>query len=200
VPDQYRIASFKLGTKVDTRDEFPFPTDGVAFEFFYESAIIRVRNGIGFSKFYFDYSDHRSIARGHVVSSRLTLGSADETLPFTEQFQMGGLRSFYGLREDNSRGRQLFVASLEYRYRSPFSIFFDTYVSVRYDLGSIWAVPEQIRVRDLRHGVGISIALDTPLGPAEFAVGRSFFFRKELLDRPLSLGPYVAYFTIGYSL
>lgn len=200
VPSRYRIASFRVGTRVDTQDEFPFPTDGIALEFFYESAIIRVKDGIGFSKFYFDYLNHRSIARGHVISSRLTIGSADETLPFTEQFQMGGQKSFYGLREDNSRGRQLFVASLEYRYRSPFNIFFDTYVAFRYDLGSIWEVPEQIRVRDLRHGIGISIALDTPLGPAEFAVGRSFYFRKELLDRPLSVGPLIAYFTIGYSL
>ena len=104
------------------------------------------------------------------------------------------------MREDNTRGRQLVVASLEYRYHSPISIFFDTYIKARYDLGSIWATAEQIRLKDLRHGVGLTLAFDTPIGPAEFSAGRSFFFRKELLDNPVSLGPLLLYFRIGYNL
>ncbi len=200
VPEGYNIASVRIGTRVDTQDEFPFPTDGIALEFFYESAIVRIKDGVGFSKFYFSYLEHRSIARKHVLSPRIVIGSADETLPFTEQFHFGGQHSFFGLREDNARGRQLFIAGLEYRYRSPVKAFFETYFTLRYDLGSIWEVPEQIRLRDLRHGIGVGLAFDTPLGPAEFAVGRSFFFRKELLDRPLSLGPFIGYFTIGFPL
>jgi len=49
------------------------------------------------------------------------------------------------------------------------------------------------------HGVGVGMAFDTPIGPAEFSLGRAFFFRKEILDNPLSLGPFIAYFSIGYS-
>jgi NTE family protein len=199
-PEQYRIASFKVGTQIDTRDEFPFPTDGISLNLFYESAVVRIKDGIGFSKLFLSYEDYRQIARRHVVGTRFILGSADATLPFTEQFTLGGQHSFYGLREDDSRGRQLFVASVEYRYQIPFKAFLDTYFKARYDFGSIWEIPEQIRLRDLRHGIGLGLALDTPLGLAELSAGRSFYFRKDILDRPLSLGPLVLYFTIGYSL
>lgn len=199
-PDEYNIASIKVGTRLDSQDDFPFPTDGISMNFFYESAFVRVKDGISFSKFFFDYGSHRSIAKGHVLHPRIVFGSADRTLPFTEQFSIGGQGNFLGLREDNARGRQLFVASLEYRYHSPVKLFFDTYFKLRYDFGTIWEGPDQIRLKDLRHGVGFGMAFDTPLGPAEFTVGQSFYFRKELLDNPLSRGPVIVYFSIGYSL
>ncbi|MBF8249027.1 MAG: putative esterase [Bacteroidetes bacterium] len=97
------------------------------------------------------------------------------------------------------RGRQLIVGSLEYIYESPFKLFFDTYLKARYDLGAIWSSPEQIRIVDFMHGIGVGVAFDTPIGPAEFSLGRAFFFRKDILDNPLSLGPFIAYFSIGYS-
>ena len=71
--------------------------------------------------------------------------------------------------------------------------------SVRYDLGSIWTVPSEVRLVDLRHGIGGALALDTPVGPVEFALGQSFFFRKDLLNNPISFGPLLGYFRIGYA-
>ena len=85
-----------------------------------------------------------------------------------------------------------------YRYKLPFIIFFDTYLKLRYDLGSTWDVQEQIRFKDLRHGIGGSIAFDTPIGPAEFAAGRSFLLRKDLPNNPVSWGDVLFYFSIGY--
>ncbi|HEX9739290.1 MAG TPA: hypothetical protein VGA29_00835, partial [Ignavibacteriaceae bacterium] len=68
----------------------------------------------------------------------------------------------------------------------------------RYDLGSIWEEQEQIRFKDLRHGIGASISFDTPIGPADFSVGRSFLFIKDLPDNPVSWGNVLFYFSIGY--
>jgi outer membrane protein assembly factor BamA len=130
---------------------------------------------------------------------RIRFGFADETLPITEQFSLGGQESFFGLREDNTRGRQLLVASLEYRYHSPVKIFFETHLFARYDFGSIWPAPAAVRLVDLQHGVGAGLAFETPIGPVEFSLGQSFFFRKEILDTPISRGPLLGYFSIGYA-
>jgi NTE family protein len=68
---------------------------------------------------------------------------------------------------------------------------------MRYDLGSIWVVQEQIKFKELRHGVGLSLSFDTPVGPADFSVGRSFLF-KNLPGSPISLGDVYFYFSVGY--
>ncbi|MCX8011371.1 MAG: BamA/TamA family outer membrane protein, partial [Ignavibacteria bacterium] len=113
---------------------------------------------------------------------------------------LGGQNSFFGLRENDFLGRQLFLASLEYRVLFPFKIFFDTYFKIRYDLGSAWLTPTSIRYKDFRHGIGVSLSFDTPIGPANFSIGRGFFVRNDLLKKPLSFGPYEFYFEIGYPM
>lgn len=196
--ETYKIGSLRFGTKVDNLDRFPFPRNGVSMNFTYESTVLAVRGGVGFTKMSFAYDWYRTLGR-FTFHPRIRFGFADETLPITEQYSLGGQESFYGLREDNLRGRQLLVASLEYRYHSPLKLFFDTHLMVRYDLGSIWRVPAAMRLVNMRHGIGLGVALDTPIGPAEFALGQSFYFRKEILDNPLSLGPLLGYFSIGYA-
>lgn len=195
----YKISSIRFGTRLDTQNRFPYPSDGILVNFSYETALINVGNAIGFTKMSFEYSKYQQLFPRHVIRPRFVLGVADETLPVSEHFSIGGQHSFFGIREDNARGRQLIVGSLEYIYESPFKLFFNTYLKARYDLGAIWSTPEQIRIVDFMHGIGVGVAFDTPIGPAEFSLGRAFFFRKEILDNPLSLGPFIAYFSIGYS-
>ena len=197
--ESFRIGSIKFGLKIDNQDRYPFPRNGLLMDFSYESAFLPAKGGAGFTKMSFSSDWYQTYFQRHTLHPRIRFGFADETLPITEQFSLGGQQSFFGLREDNSRGRQLLVASLEYRYQSPFRIFFDTYLTARYDLGSIWAAPAEIRIKNLRHGIGVGLAFDTPIGLAEFSVGRSFYFRRELLNNPISLGPTLGYFSIGYA-
>jgi NTE family protein len=193
---EYNISSIRFGTSVDTQDKFPYPTDGLVINFSYESAIVKLVDAPGFTKMYFSYETYRMFRKGHVIHPRLVIGVADETLPISEQFSIGGQQDFFGFREDNSRGRQLLTASLEYQYKLPFELFFDTYFKARYDFGSIWAKTMEMRLKDFKHGVGVTIGLDTPLGPAEFSMGRSFNF----VNRSISFGPVTAYFSIGYPI
>ena len=132
------------------------------------------------------------------MSPKLEMGFGDRTLPLSQQYSIGGQGSFFGMRDYEFRGRQIFLASLQYRYQLPFRIFFNTYLKLRYDLGSTWEVPEEIRFKDLRHGIGVSISFDTPLGPADFSIGRSFKFVRNLPDNPISWGDVLFYFSIGY--
>jgi NTE family protein len=121
-------------------------------------------------------------------------------LPLSQQFSLGGEDSFYGLKEDDSRGRQIFLTSLEFRALFPFKVIWDTYFKMRYDFGSIWPQREDIRIRDFHHGIGLGLSLDTPIGPATIAVGRSFYIRRDILDQPVTLGPVVTYLSLGYPL
>jgi NTE family protein len=125
------------------------------------------------------------------------MGFADKTLPLSEEYSLGGQDSFFGMRADEFRGRQIFLSSLEYRIKLPFEIFFETYFKMRYDLGSTWEVQEQIKFKELKHGVGITLSFDTPFGPADFSIGRSFLF-KNIPNNPVSLGDVYFYFSIGY--
>ena len=198
VPDDPKIAALRFGIMIDTQDRFPFPRKGVVLEFVHEAALFRPAATPGFSKTSFTYEAYRSLGGRHVLRPRVAFGFGDETLPITEQFSIGGQDRFYGLRENDRWGRQLFLASLEYRYHSHVSLFFDTYVRVRYDLGNVWETAEQIRLNDLQHGIGIGLALDTPIGPAEFSAGKSFYLRTDLAGSPLSYGPLLLYFSIGH--
>jgi NTE family protein len=194
------ISSIKVATTVDTKDRYPFPTEGVFMNLSYESALVKVIQAVGFTKFFFSYEFYQTAFGTQTIHPKILVGLADQTLPITEQFSLGGQNSFFGLQENDSRGRQIFVASLEYQWKLPFKLFFDTYLKARYDLGSIWSSPDEIRLSDLRHGIGITLGLDTPIGPAEFSIGKSFFTRTDILNNPVSYGPFVTYFSIGYDL
>jgi NTE family protein len=196
----YRITSIRLGTNIDTQDKFPYPKDGVAITFFYESALMKVTNSVGFTKLFFSYERSHTFAERHTIRPKFVLGVGDETLPLTEQFSLGGQSSFFGLPEDDSRGRQMLIGSLEYQYEIPLQFVLDAYFKARYDIGSVWLKPDEIRLEDLRHGIGVSLGFDTPVGPAEVALGRSFFLRKDLLGRPVTWGPVTFSFSIGYPI
>jgi NTE family protein len=194
---EYNISSIRFGLNVDTQDKLPYPTDGIVLCFYYESALVKLIDAVGFTKMYFSYDNYISLAKHHVFHPRLAAGIADETLPFSENFSLGGQQSFFGYREDNARGRQLLAIDLEYQWELPFSIFFDTFLKLRYDFGSVWESADEMRLEDFNHGFGMTIGLDTPIGPAEFSLGRSLSIRKDLPGKPYDFGPFLVYFSIG---
>jgi NTE family protein len=197
-PSKIKVVSIKISSTIDTQDKYPYPEKGIYFLGSYETAQTVLGGEVGFLNIGFDYKNYFSFSGGHTFSPRLMMGFADKTLPFNEQYSLGGQYSFFGMRENELRGRQIFLASMEYRYKFPFIIFFNTYFKLRYDLGSVWAYQDEIRFKDLRHGIGTSLSFDTPIGPADFAIGRSFLFKKSLPGNPLSWGDMLFYFSIGY--
>jgi NTE family protein len=59
-------------------------------------------------------------------------------------------------------------------------------------------MPAQIKFKDLKHGVGATLSLDTPVGPADFSAGRSFIFKQSEGSTTVSRGELFLYFSIGY--
>jgi NTE family protein len=192
------ISSLRFSISIDSQDEYPYPTVGFLVKGFYETAQTAFGGDVGYTKFYLDYKNIISYRSINAFSIRAVAGTADKTVPLSQQFSLGGQNSFFGLRENEFRGRQIFLTSLEYRYKVPFKLFFDAYIKARYDLGSIWEEREHIRFKDLKHGVGATLSFNTPIGPADFSVGKSFYFINKLSNNAVVWGPVFFYFTIGY--
>lgn len=192
------VATLKFGARFDTQDKVPFASVGTVVDVSYETAQSIFGADESFVKLRMEAELFSSLSKRHLVHPRVRLGFADATLPLMEQFSLGGQYSMFGLREDELRGRQVFLTSLEYRYLLPIRIFYDTYTSIRYDLGATWLRPSEIKLNDLEHGIGCSVGLDTPLGPANFSLGRSFTFNRRPSPNIANFGPIVAYFSFGY--
>lgn len=193
------IASLKFELTIDSRDKYPYTLNGFYVKSFYETAQKNFGSDVGYSKIYNYYSTTFTILKKHTFQSKFILGFADETLPLSQQFALGGQSSFFGYRENEFKGRQVFISSIEYRYFLPFKIFFDTYFKVRYDLGSIWANRQEIRFKDLKHGLGTTLSFDTPIGPADFSIGRSFYLRQSSTNSWITWGDLFFYFNIGFT-
>jgi NTE family protein len=196
--DQYRLALIRLGTIVDTKDRSPFPLSGVGLDISYEFALDGLGSTISYNSLNVMYETYTTWAHRHTLHPRFTMGFADKTMPFAQEFRLGGLDSFFGTREDDRRGRELLLMNLEYRYFLPFKVLFETYLRVRYDLGTISEIPEEIKFSTLRHGLGLELAFDTPIGQAAVGAGKSFYFNRDLPNNPVQQGPLLWYFVIGY--
>ncbi len=201
-PAENELTLFRLriGGRVDTEDKYPFATKGTNFNYIYETSTNQLNDGITFTKLSLDITHNISLSKFSILRPKFVFGITDKTTPNYEFFSLGGEDSFYGMHEDEMRGRQILLASLEYRYKLPIQLFFDTYLSVRYDLGKTWENTEDIRFKDLQHGLGFATQFDTPIGKASFSVGRMFIINKGFTSESLVLAPYTFYFSIGYNL
>jgi NTE family protein len=199
-PYETKIVSLRIGGIVDDQNRYPYPENGLYFNGFYETAQSFLGGDESYLLFGADLRYYVKLHSQHVISPKIQIGFGDKTLPLSEQFTLGGLYSFFGAHENEFRGRQVFLTSLMYQYKFPFKIFFDTYAWFRYDVGSTWAEQEQIKFKDLRHGIGGALSFDTPIGPADFSIGRSFIISQGLTEDSFVWGDVLFYFSIGHAI
>jgi predicted acylesterase/phospholipase RssA len=198
-PNEFKnVSTFFIRTLIDSKNKSNFATQGTLIDLNFESNLLSLENDVNFSKLEFVLDAYVSPISDFTINPFIMFGLGDKTTPLAEFWGLGGQDMFYGMREYERIGRQIFISSLEFRYKLPFEIFFDTYASFRYDVGGVWSVPEQIKFSNLRQGIGGSLSFDTPVGPAKFSLGNSFYF----LNNPdrVIFGPLLGYFAIGINL
>lgn len=198
-PNEFKnVSTFFIRTLIDSKNKSNFATQGTLIDLNFESNLLSLENDVNFSKLEFVLDAYVSPLNNFTINPFIMFGLGDKSTPLAEFWGLGGQDMFYGMREFERVGRQIFVSSLEFRYKLPFEIFFDTYASFRYDVGGVWSIPEQIRFSNLRQGIGGSLSFDTPVGPALFSLGNSFYF----LNNPdkVIFGPILGYFAIGINL
>ena len=106
---------------------------------------------------------------------RFQLGSSAGTLPFFEQFFVGGSENLRGYRDDRFWGSNLFLGSVEFRQpvaRRLKGVLF-------MDIGDAWggsydnvSIPGFTQNGFQPHlGVGLGIRVNTPIGPLRLDYG-----------------------------
>lgn len=193
-PAYQPLATIRGVARWDDRDNVSFPTKGRTIDLSAETSVLSLSNDLSFTKLTASISSVFQWSWFTITPSVL-LGAADKTLPQAELFSLGGQDLFFGMREDQRRGRQIIVGNADLRAKLPFRIFYDTYISLRYDFGAVWEMPEYIRIDDLNHGAGITIGVDTPIGPVRVSSGRAFTFTSQ--PSRLLMGPTLVYFAVG---
>ncbi len=196
-PDFYKLFSVRFALAFDNRNKADFSTDGRKIDIYLETSLFNFEKITQFTKAYFSQTINFSV-KDVTFRSSITFGFADKGLPYSEYFSLGGQDSFFGFREDEFRGKQLVRGNFDVQYRLPFQIYFDTFISLSYGIGSIWKEFEVIRINELKHGIGFTIGFDTPIGPAKFSIGRAFYFVKN--PNAVVWGPFQTYFSIGNKL
>ncbi len=194
------LNSVRVSFTIDSRSDVYFANKGIFFTAYYEKAFKALGSDIDFSKTYFNYLVFIKLTKSLVLFPQISLGYADKKLPLSQRFSLGGQFNFFGMHMFQERGGQVFKTSLAVRYRFPLDIIFPTYIGLRYDLGRIWETRESIKFNDLAHGLGVSLAFKTPIGPAVFSVGRAFYFKNIIPEEIVVFGDYQFYFSLGYFL
>ncbi len=194
--ESQRISTLRADIIYDTRDDRAYPTQGTYLTGSSETAADFLGSEVGFTKLAGVAEQVLSLSPLHKLIPRVSVGFGDLTLPRQEQFALGGIESFFGLNEYESRGRQMFVTNITYQIGIPHVLFFPTFVSLRYDMGATWLIPQAIKFEALVHGIGIQVGLKTPFGLARFGIGENFRFVSGG-DRPIHFNRPRFYFSIG---
>lgn len=194
-----QLTAFRGEIVVDSRNDASYPHSGSFLRGYAETGQPVAGGNQSYTKLYAELQQVIPVSALHTIIPRVRLGFGDIPLPRLEQFDLGGMESFYGLNAFELRGKQMVAASLTYQIAIPHALYFPTFASFRYDLGATWAEPEAVKWRSLVDGLGAQIGLKTPLGLARFGIGENFRFVEDR-PHPLALNTPRFYFSIGSSL
>ena len=184
---------------IDSRSDAAYPHTGTLLRGFAEAGLHTLGGEASYTKLEAELQQAIPLSGLHTIIPRFRVGVGDSPIPRLEEFDLGGMESFYGLNEYELRGKQMIEGSLTYQIAIPHVLFFPTFVSVRYDIGSMWPQPEEIKFESLLHGIGAQVGVKTPLGLARFGIGENFRFNKDK-PHPIDLNTPRFYFSIGATL
>ena len=191
-PPELNLRKFFIRSELDTQDRSDFPSTGLRYDFLLETGASTLGGEIAYNRMQVELSKAQPITRRITVLARVRGGLCDQTTPFPEWFRLGGETSFYGLHYHELAGRQVANLSIEIREDLISRFLADSFLSIRGDVGAIWEDQEgDISTDDFMRGIGLSLALDTFLGPMSLSYGHLWGGGK-LKERDL------IYFNIGH--
>jgi NTE family protein len=193
------LSALKGELTVDSRDDEAYPHTGSLLKGSYEIGTGILGSTNRYTKIFGAFEQSIPLSRLHTITPKVSIGLGDRTVPRLEQFDLGGIESFYGLNAYALRGKQMAKGSVTYQVAIPDVLFFPTFVSFRYDLGAMWVEPESIKFEAFIHGAGAQVGFKTPIGIARFAIGENFRFAQSK-EKPLLLNNPIFYFSIGANL
>ncbi|RKX26712.1 MAG: hypothetical protein DRP47_07760 [Candidatus Zixiibacteriota bacterium] len=167
IDEEFGLRILKLESLVENFDRIPFPQTGKKHYFELKLAGRFLGGDIDYTRFFTSIEAYFPLGKYLNYHPRLGVGISRSGLPQSEQFYIGGLRSFHGYRTDQLNGDKMFLLSQELRIKLPLWI----YLSAYFDLGDVYGSTDEIKLSNLRHAFGVMISLDSPLGPFEIGYG-----------------------------
>ncbi len=186
--EKLAIRSITVKSEVDTRDRMPYPQSGKYHILEYETGVPFLGSQVSYFKFYSSIESYYPLSKHLTFRPRIHWGTADLTTPFAKQFYLGGIDSFLGFHEDALVGKRFIAVNGEFRLRLHQLKWIETYLSLRYNLGGIWGSYSKISINDFKHGIGMILSMNTPIGPFQAGYGRA------------NSGREIFYLTVGYRI
>ena len=165
--DDFGQRLLHLESQIETFDRVPFPNKG-------KLNLIEVRlagkflgGDVEYTRFFSSLESYIPLGKYLNFHPKVSIGISRSGLPKSELFYLGGADSFIGFRTNQLSGDKMILFNNEIRFKLPLGL----YAIGRYDFGEVYDHTSQIKIRNLRHGVGVFVAIDSPLGPFEFGYG-----------------------------
>ena len=163
----FGLRYFTVESLVETFDRWPFPNSGKKHLLEINAAGEFLGGDTEYTRIFSSLETYLPIGDRLNFHPRIAIGVSRSGLPVTEKFFVGGLHNFTGFRTNELQGDKMLLLNNEFRLKLPLWLF----LIARYDIGEVYSSADQIKLRNLRHGFGMSLALDSPVGPVEFGYG-----------------------------
>jgi len=168
------LVSLSAQSVIDTKDRTVFARTGNYQKIAYEAASKDLAGDVGYTRFQLLTEWYFTFLNRNTIHPRIHIGIMDQSVQFSEWFQLGGINSFFGLQESHIWSPKIYQGSLEYRYRLPVSSLFDINFYLRYDIAAYSEeVIHKISNSDFINGHGIGMGVTTPAGPLHLGYGKS---------------------------
>ena len=180
-----------LNLRIDTRDDFYFPTKGIILNNSYKYISKQIdgprefitpltKTDVNFQRLEIDFSYFLELFSEQILAASVHARELKgDDVEISDLYLLGGTNTLRGYREKQFAGNRILWSNLEYRYllsnRSYAFLFFDTgYFQKNEDTSRNIA-----KISDFKYGYGLGFNLETGLGilGVSFALGKGDSFR-----------------------
>ena len=155
--------SFTFSHVTDTRDNVFFPTGGGRIALTGEFA--GFGGDFNYQKYTIEDQRYRKVGHAQVVALRGMYGHSNHNLPESAQYKIGGQDTLRGYRDDEFRGNNAFLGTLEYR----FPVVSKVQGAIFTDFGGAWE--SGWGPKNMHSSIGFGLQIQTPVGPIRVDLG-----------------------------
>lgn len=165
-----RINSATWQKVYDSRDNIYEPTRGRRISYTTQWAGHGLGGDFDFYKFTAETRMYKKIGAKNVLAFRARAGFIQGDAPYSQLFTLGGADSLRGYEDDQFRGKNMYNATLEFRFplvKKVTGVLFA-------DIGDAWDAPNVTwydSKKSFNYGVGAGVRVTTPIGPVKLDYG-----------------------------
>lgn len=165
-----RINSATWQKVYDSRDNIYEPTRGRRISYTAQWAGHGLGGDFDFYKFTAETRMYKKIGAKNVLAFRARAGFIQGDAPYSQLFTLGGADSLRGYEDDQFRGKNMYNATLEFRFplvKKVTGVLFA-------DIGDAWDAPNVTwydSKKAFNVGVGGGVRVSTPIGPVKLDYG-----------------------------